>query len=208
MWEWYWRGLWNESRREADAFLAEVDAGDHHPVGEIFCHHLRAHIRLARDDLAGAIADGEQAVRAAREWPTWGFLAAALAGFGRVLLAAGRSRDADALVTEVLESGLNPYAWPDLAVSLVALDRGDDITAVTDLSPRRSGWLDAAKAFTAGDYVGAADVYAEIGSLPDEADARLRSGIESEVGRALEFYRSVGATRYIREGETLLAASA
>jgi len=45
-------------------------------------------------------------------------------------------------------------------------------------------------------------------SLPDEADARLRSGIQSEVRRALEFYLSVGATRYIREGEALLAASA
>ena len=47
-----------------------------------------------------------------------------------------------------------------------------------------------------------------MGSLPDEADARLRSGIEAEVLRALEFYRSVGATRYIRDGEALLAASA
>ena len=59
-----------------------------------------------------------------------------------------------------------------------------------------------------GDYLGAADLYAGIGSLPDEADARLRSGIQSEVRRALEFYLSVGATRYIHEGEALLAASA
>jgi hypothetical protein len=44
--------------------------------------------------------------------------------------------------------------------------------------------------------------------VPDEADARLRSGIDSEVRWALEFYRSVGATRYIKEGEALLAASA
>jgi hypothetical protein len=33
-----------------------------------------------------------------------------------------------------------------------------------------------------------------------EADEQLR--------RALAFYRSVGATRYVREGEALLAASA
>ena len=37
------------------------------------------------------------------------------------------------------------------------------------------------------------------------ADARLRSGIDSEVCRALEFYRSVGASHDIREGEALLA---
>ena len=29
-----------------------------------------------------------------------------------------------------------------------------------------------------------------------------------QVRRALDFYRSVGATRYIREGEALLAATA
>jgi class 3 adenylate cyclase len=210
VWEWYWRGRWDESSREADAFLAEVEAGAPHPVGEIACRYLRAHIRLGRDDLAGAIGDGERAVRAARNWPTWGNLAMALIGYVRVLIAAGRSDDADALVTEVLEMGLTEvsYAGPDLAVALVDLDRGDDLPSVTDLSPRPYAWLDATKAFAAGDYAGAADLYAKIGSLPDEADARRRSGVESEVRRALDFYRSVGATRYIREGEALLAASA
>ena len=207
VWEWYWRGLWDESNREADALLAEIEAGDQHPVGEVSCSYLRAHIRLARDDLAGAIGAGEQAVRAAREWPTWGNLGTALAGFIRVLLAAGRSSDAEALAPELLETELNPYALPDVAVSLVDLGRGEEMFPVLDGSGP-SVWLDAAKAFTAGDYVGAADLYAEIGSLPDEADARLRSGIDSQVLRALEFYRSVGATRYIREGEAMLAASA
>jgi tetratricopeptide (TPR) repeat protein len=204
VWWWYWRGRWDESVREADAFLAEVEAGDPHAVGEIVCPLLRAHIRLARDDLAAAISDGEQAVKAARRWSTWGNLETALAGLARVLLAAGRSDEAEALVTEVLEAGLNPYSLPDLAVVLVALDRGDKLPA----PPRPSPWADAARAFTTGDYIGAADLYARIGSLSDEGDARLRSGEEDQVSRALEFYRSVGATRYIREGEALLAASA
>jgi hypothetical protein len=69
-------------------------------------------------------------------------------------------------------------------------------------------WLDAANVFIAGDYVAAADLYAKIGSLPDEADARLRSGQPDEVRRALDFFASVGATRYIREAEALLTASA
>jgi hypothetical protein len=208
VWEWYWRGLWDESNREANSCLAEIEAGDQHPVAEIFLPYVRARIRLARDDLAGGIGDGEQAVRAARDWPTWGNLGTALAGLARVLLAAGRGSDAETLVTEVGEIGLNPYGWPDLSIALVGLGRGDDLAAVADLSPGPSAWLDAAKAFASGDYVGAADLYARIGSLPDEADARLRSGIEPEVRRALKFYRSVSATRYIREGESLLAASA
>jgi len=122
-------------------------------------------------------------------------------------LAAGRRDDADTLATEVLEIGLNAYGCPDLAIVLVDLDRTEELGAVTSL-PGQSAWLEAIKVFAVGDYVGAADLYAEIGSLPDEADARLRSGIESEVRRALEFYRSVGAARYVREGEALLAASA
>ena len=88
------------------------------------------------------------------------------------------------------------------------LDDCEDLPASTNLFPRPHAWLDAAKAFTTGDYVGAANLYAQIGSRPDEADARLRSRVESEVRRALEFYRSVGATRYIREAEAELAESA
>ena len=54
---------------------------------------------------------------------------------------------------------------------------------------------------------------------PDEAYARLcaaeslaargrRAEADEELHAALAFYRSVGATRFIREGEALLAASA
>ncbi len=207
VWEYYWRGRWDECRREADGVLAEIEASSPHPVSEIASRYVRAHIRVARDDVAGALSDTEQAVEVAREMPLWGAVAGASAGHARVLLAAGRLGDADRVVTEVLELGLNPVVWvvPDLAVALVDLGRGDELSAAV---ARSTIWFDAAKAFTAGDYVRAANLFAEIGSVPDEADARLRSGIESEVQGALEFYRSVGATRYIREGEALLAASA
>ena len=57
-------------------------------------------------------------------------------------------------------------------------------------------------------YVDAADQLHEIGDQTDEAYARLRSGEPQQVERALDFFRSVGATRYIREAEALLAASA
>jgi hypothetical protein len=35
-----------------------------------------------------------------------------------------------------------------------------------------------------------------------------RAEADEHLHRALAFYRSVGATRYVREGESLLAASA
>lgn len=68
-------------------------------------------------------------------------------------------------------------------------------------------------------YAVAAARLFELGHLPGEADARLlaaeqharagsRAEASAELDRALAFYRSVGATRYVREGEALLPASA
>jgi hypothetical protein len=39
-------------------------------------------------------------------------------------------------------------------------------------------------------------------------DEGRRAEADEQLGRALAFYRSVCATRYVREGEALLAASA
>ena len=214
VYECYWSGRWDEGSQVADAFIAEVESGLSYPTGEMACRYAQAHIRLARDEIAGALVDGERVVRVARVWPTWGVLPLALAAHARVLLAAGAPNEAGNLVTEALEvwrkvgAGSYPYAGPDLAVVLVELGRSEELPAVMVLPPVPSLWLEAANAFVAGDYVRAADVYGEIGSLPDEADARLRSGREDQIRRALDFYRSVNATRYIREGEALLAASA
>jgi predicted negative regulator of RcsB-dependent stress response len=67
--------------------------------------------------------------------------------------------------------------------------------------------------------VEAADAYDDIGALPFAALAALRATetlveqgrraeADEQLRRALGFFRSVGATRYMREGESLLAASA
>ncbi|HMI98820.1 MAG TPA: AAA family ATPase [Gaiellaceae bacterium] len=214
VYECYWSGRWDEGSRAADGFLAEVESEAPHAPGELGCRYAQAHIRLARDDVAGALVDCERAVRVAREWPAWGTLPFALAAHARVLLAAGMPSEAGDLVTEALEAwrkdgpGSYAYTGPDLAAALVELGRKEELSPVVALAPVSSLWLDAANAFAAGDYVHVADLYAEIGSLPDEADARLKAGHDDQVRRALDFYRSVGATRYIREGEALLAASA
>jgi 16S rRNA G966 N2-methylase RsmD len=70
-----------------------------------------------------------------------------------------------------------------------------------------------------GDFGRAADIFAGFGSPTLEAEARLcaaeelieagqRAAGEAELQKALAFYRKVGATRYIQQGEALLAASA
>ena len=65
----------------------------------------------------------------------------------------------------------------------------------------------------------AAEIYGEMGTGPEEAYARLRAAenlvregrraeADAELERALAFWRTAGATAYVREGEALLAASA
>jgi hypothetical protein len=62
-------------------------------------------------------------------------------------------------------------------------------------------------------------VFAQIGSLPDEASARLHAGAQllahgrvpeavAQLERANEFFRSAGATAYGRECDALLATVA
>ena len=84
---------------------------------------------------------------------------------------------------------------------------------------RRTPWTDAVRAYAAGEFATAAETLERIGSKPEEADARLRAAerlagegrraeADAQLQRALAFYRSVGATRYLRECEALLAATA
>jgi hypothetical protein len=62
-------------------------------------------------------------------------------------------------------------------------------------------------------------MYEEIGTRPLEAFTRLRAAAQlvvagrraeanEQLAKGLAFYRTVGATRYLREGEILLAKSA
>jgi hypothetical protein len=71
----------------------------------------------------------------------------------------------------------------------------------------------------AGDFELAAARYAELGSVPDEAFARLRAGErllaagrrsegDRQLERALAFYREVEAAGYLRGGSGLRSASA
>jgi hypothetical protein len=102
---------------------------------------------------------------------------------------------------------------------LKALGRSEELEAVAERASASTRWLDAARAYAAGAFEEAADIYAEIGSAPDEAYARLRAAealvaagrraaADAQLRQALAFYRSVGAAAYIRDAESLFAASA
>jgi hypothetical protein len=101
----------------------------------------------------------------------------------------------------------------------VTLEREREVAAILDRETLDTPWIQAARAILEGDLSTAADLLAEIGAATAEAFYRLRNAEElvrlgrraeadQELARALAFYRSVGATRHVREGEALLAASA
>ncbi len=101
----------------------------------------------------------------------------------------------------------------------VTLGRAPDLVEVIESEPFRSPWLRASLAAASLDFRAAADLFEGMGIVSHEAFFRLRAAeqlvdegrraeADEQLRRALAFYRSVGATRYVREGEALLAASA
>jgi hypothetical protein len=181
---------------------------------------------LAREDVRGAQEDAERALEralAAKDpqvmWPARAFGARAFAATDR-----GRAeRLVSALLSEWEEQGLTiggESAWlSDLAVALDQLGTGAELAALIDRSPVKTPWRNAAAAYVAGGFQAAAAEYSAIGALPEEADARLRAAealiregrrteADAELKLSLAFWRSVGATAYVREGDALMAASA
>src|SRR2546423_233791 len=100
-----------------------------------------------------------------------------------------------------------------------ALGRESELAEVAERESFKSPWLRAALAFASRDFRAAADIHGEMGVVAHEAFFRLRAAeqllaegrraeADEQLRPALAFYRDVGATRYVREGEALLAASA
>jgi class 3 adenylate cyclase/tetratricopeptide (TPR) repeat protein len=224
VWDEYLTGRWSEAGRHADEFLARVEAGHAHPM-EMAAREVRAFIRLAKGDPTGARADSQRVLDMARAAQDAQVLLPALAFHAHLVFATAQHEEAVALVDELLErlpskeSALRSHWTLPLAFVLTAVGRTDDLDRVASSAPISTRWLEAASAFAHGRFEEAAGVLAEIGAVADEALLRLRaaealaqSGRRAEADvqlqRALAFYRSVGATAYIREAEGLLAASA
>jgi class 3 adenylate cyclase/predicted ATPase len=211
----YYVGDWDLSLRHLDGFLAEVDSGSPHYM-ESTARAARALIRYAQGDTAGAFEDGERSVTAGRAARDPQALTP-LIYRARLLIEEGRSEEAFTLTEEALQAGFLPYyAAYDVASVIGALGAN---SASLRLPNMNELWRSVAGAVLQGRLVDVADRLAELGLKPDEAHARLRAARElvaegrrpeadEQLGRALAFYRSVGAGRYVREGEALLAASA
>ncbi|MDF2739195.1 MAG: hypothetical protein K0S88_561 [Actinomycetia bacterium] len=213
--EHYWTGRWDEAVRVADSVVAEAAGGGTHLL-ECVCRIWRGRIRLARGQVDSAVEDAEGALELARGRGDPEHLGPALAFAARALLVTDRVAEAGKLLDELLATLggglLKPDLGIDLAVTLVQLGR--PVEVLDEILPSR--WLDAARAFADGDPGRAARLYAEIGSRPDEAAARLAAARRLlpsrpaegriELERAIAFFREAGATASLEQAKELLFA--
>jgi len=188
--ELHWTGRWDEALELAD----EVVAGSAEVAAymEIPARLIRARIRFDRGASAEALADVEPALAQSLEIGEVQVVVPALALRARLRLEddpAGAEADVASVLERIRGKEVwASYAWSDLGVVLAGLELPFPELNVS------SRWIEAARAF-ATDRAAAAEIYAEIGSRPDEAFARLQAGTEAEVARARAFYREVGASR-------------
>jgi AAA ATPase-like protein len=198
----YLDGRWDEALTKTDELLAAAEAGTADYTDPIM-YALRAWIRFARGDDAGADADSARAAELARASD----LQAQAAGYPvRTAIAAahGRPEEANELAADFLAAGssivpafCSPFTTlADVAWAFADLGRGDELVAVTlDPSPIGTGWTDAARAIVAGEASRAAETIAALGHPAAAAYARYRSGEPST--EADEFHRATGAARFL-----------
>jgi class 3 adenylate cyclase/tetratricopeptide (TPR) repeat protein len=221
----YASGSWDEAYDRADTLVKEVEGGlPHYQAPHAYLH--RGLIRLGRGDATGAEHDADRAVELARTVKDPQLSQTTLIMAAILFVGIDKHRRAAAILDEVLveQAELNQLGFASmdayaLAWLAVRLGREDEVAALLNSDPLDTPWLRAGKAVLDGDLAGAADLLGEMGALSQEAFLCLRAAEElvaagrraeadEQLNRALAFYRSVGATRHVREGEALLAASA
>jgi tetratricopeptide (TPR) repeat protein len=213
-------GRWDDFLREADEFITACEAGSPN-YSESYVRERRADVRLARDELEGAAEDAARSLELARRAKDPQALQPALAVQIRVDVARGRLAEARRTARELLsllESTATTFGALTLALNAELLGVAEQLPAVLSRTPERPSIM-AASAVLAGDFARAADIAAENAWRPDAAELRLRSAealvaqgrraeADVQLAEALAFFRSVGATRFVRQGEALLAATA
>ena len=214
----YFAGDWEQFERLAERYRTVTARMPGHYL-EHQLAALEAAIMSARGDPAAEVAwaSALELTYAAGDPQAIG---PQIARRARVLLEQGRPAEVPALVDEILglrdEHGALYYTWLiDLAWLLVDLGREEEMQT----SASGGVWLEIGQTIVRHDFAAAADELERIGLRTDGAYARLRTAekLASE-GRnaeaqphlegALAFYRSVGASTYVRRAEALLPASA
>jgi tetratricopeptide (TPR) repeat protein len=213
----YYRGSWDEALGQLDEYLGVVESGSPH-YGTAEARLYRGRIRLARGDGEGALDDGRAALAFAHGTGEPWDLLPALAFRARAAV----EHDPDELEASIaellaaLEAGQPLWGASSIPDLLAALPerRYPELRELLDRATPNTRWYDAARLALDRDYAGAADVYAAMGSRPDEAVARLAAARQAlaagdgdgggdQLERALTFFRSVGANAFVNDAEQL-----
>jgi class 3 adenylate cyclase/tetratricopeptide (TPR) repeat protein len=211
-------GDWDGAEALAETFLSS--GGPQYQVSA--AREIRARILLARGDVENGVGEMARVLAIAREngdpqtlWPS-------LIAHGQLGRRQGRLDECAAAIDEVFaaiaanESVGDPQEWHVvLVLELGALDRQRDGLEIVERMPN-GPWRDACRAVYDGDLVRAADVLAEMGEQPLQAELRVEAArllvaegklaeAEMQLERARAFWRNVGATAHLREADAVLA---
>jgi len=218
----YFFGHWDDALRALDEFIAACEAGAVH-TNEPAMRALRGSIRRERGDHVGALSDHRRGVEIGRKKDDDQSLTEALTACAATLADRGEVTEARRLVDEAIlcmrRSGF-AGGVAELLPYVDQLDVAGALVEAFDAKPpaRDILWRDVIRQALAGDALGAADLVANSGHLLMEAtlrnlagqrllaDGRRNEG-ETELRRALDFYRLVGATHTVARIEDLLAAA-
>jgi class 3 adenylate cyclase len=207
-------GRWESAQRSAKEFLAAHEG--HYMTSIALC--AMSMIELGSDETELALRHADEAIAAGRRVRDPQALVPTLA-YGAFVHAELGGLDRARAIIDELEPDSYAGALTPAFFTAKRLGVDDAFRAFADTSRRETRWVRAANAVLDGRWVDAADAYDEIGSAPFAAFAALRaaeaygsegrrSEASEQLSRSLQFWRSIGAKRYIRQGEALLAKSA
>jgi class 3 adenylate cyclase/tetratricopeptide (TPR) repeat protein len=215
-------GRWDVVYQRLAALIAAWEAGA--PLANAAAMlEIRGSIRLARGDPDGALTDHLRSLELARVSGASPNLVGALAACAATHAAREELDEARALVDEVAsvirETSMGPIM--DLVPFADRLGMRQTLLEAIDANPlpRAVVWRDAMRLALQGDVLAAAELVSGTGNVVFEAKLRFHAGEqliahgrraegEAEVRRALDFFRSVGASYYLERAEALLARTA
>jgi class 3 adenylate cyclase/tetratricopeptide (TPR) repeat protein len=215
-------GNWEEARRIVDELIPGYEESPFwiEPQTRV----CRARMLIAEGAVDAAVVDADRAVATVQGNATFQSLCNPLAFRARLHAELGETRDAARVTAELLD------AWKDTRSAYVegwvldlwfaAWSAGEEerLTAAVGESPIAVPWLDVVEAFVARDFDKAAARLESMSATTDAALARLWAGgclVEEgrhadaavQLERALPFWRSGGAWRYVHRSESLLSAA-
>jgi tetratricopeptide (TPR) repeat protein len=215
-------GNWKEARRIVDELIPGYEESPFwiEPQTRV----CRARMLIAEGAVEAAVVDADRAVAAVQGNATYQSLCNPLAFRARLHAELGETKDAARVTAELLDiwkETRSAYVetWVlDLWFAAWSSGEEESLTAAVGESPIAVPWLDVVGAFVERDFEKAAARLESMSATTDAALARLWAGewlaeegrhadAAVQLERALPFWRSVGAWRYVRRCESLLAAA-